>query len=242
MSDERAEQFSALAELAEAFTDMVDLLTEQRTVPLSAERILELAHHCVPQAQHTGLILREPDGPRTVAASSDLPERLDRIRDESGEGPALDVLDVNDVVVSGDVAVDPRWPHYGPRVADELGVRSVACYRLRLGPRHCAALTFLSDWPYAFDEPTAAIGCIFAAYCSLALLTEHVLGEAARPDMASEVHREIGIAVGIMLAGTQLTTEQAYRRLHEASQSLRVSLPEVARHVVAQRRLPSDGG
>jgi hypothetical protein len=184
-------------------------------------------------------VLRERDTTRTVAATSRLPEQLDRLREEVGEGPALDVLDVNDMVMCEDLAADPRWPVFGQRAHEQFGVRSVASFRLHLGADHRAALTFLSDWPYAFDDAAIAIGCIFAAYSSLALLTEHVLRSRVTPRLAAQVHREIGIAVGILLTRENLTTEQAYRRLHEASRSLRTSLPEAAQHVVANRGLPA---
>jgi ANTAR domain len=167
-----------------------------------------------------------------------VPERLDRVRAETGEGPALDVLETNDLVISGDVAADPRWPAFGARVLKELNVRSVAAYRLHLGRDHRAALIFVSDWPYAFDELTGAIGAIFAAYCSLVLLTEEILGDGLTSSRAAEVHREIGVAVGILLADGELTTDEAYRRLRSASRTLTTSLPDVARHVIAYRSLP----
>jgi hypothetical protein len=238
MSEDRAEEFLAIAELAEAFTEMVQLLTSDQTLSVDASTIVEFAQRSMPLAQHTGLVLSERGTPRTVAATSDIPEQLDRIRAELGEGPALDVLEINDLVISEDVASDPRWPQFGPRVHEQLGVRSVASYRLHLGADHRAALIFLSDWPYAFDDAAIAIGCIFAAYCSLALLTEHVLRDKLTPRRTAQVHREIGIAVGILLTRESLTTDQAYARLNDASQTLRKSLPEVAQHVVAHRRLP----
>lgn len=238
MSEDRAEEFVAIAELAEAFTEMVRLLTSDQTMHVDAPTIVEFAQRSMPLAQHTGLVLVERGTTHTVAATSDVPEQLDRIREELGEGPAQDVLEVNDLVISEDVASDPRWPQFGPRAHEELGVRSIASYRLHLGPDHRAALVFLSDWPYAFDDAAIAIGAIFAAYCSLALLTEHVLRDKLTPRQTAQVHREIGIAVGILLTRENLTTDQAYARLHEASQTLRKSLPEIAQHVIAHRRLP----
>jgi hypothetical protein len=237
-ADDRCEDFRAVAELAEAFRAMVQLLTERDPVGLDVQALVEFAHSAMPRAQHTGLLLLARGEARTVAASSDVPERLDRLRAEIGEGPALDVLETNDMVISGDVASDPRWPSFGPRALQELDVRSIACYRLHLGPDHRAALVFVSDWPYAFDELTGAIGAIFAAYCSLMLFTEEVLGDKLTSARAVEVHREIGVAVGILLADEELSSDQAYRRLHEASRALSTSLPDVARHVIAHRGLP----
>jgi AmiR/NasT family two-component response regulator len=70
------------------------------------------------------------------------------------------------------------------------------------------------------------------------LFTEEVLGDKLTSARAVEVHREIGVAVGILLADEELSSDQAYRRLHEASRALSTSLPDVARHVIAHRGLP----
>jgi len=236
--EDRADEFHAIAELAEAFTALVEVLTQQRRVGLTPEALVGFGQQTMPRAQHTGLVLHEHGVEHTVAASSDVPERLDRLRAELGEGPALDVLETNDMVVSGDLGSDPRWPVFGPRALAELDVRSIACYRLHLGPHHHAALSFLSDWPYGFDEVAVGIGAIVAAYCSLVLSSERVFGDRVDGRRAAEVHREIGVAVGILLSDGSLTVDEGYRRLHHASRTLTRSLPEVAQHVIAHHALP----
>ena len=236
--DDRADEFHAIAELAEAFTALVEVLTADRTMSIDVDGLVAFGQQTMPRAQHTGLVLHERGSEHTVAASSDVPERLDRLRAEVGEGPALDVLETNDMVISGDLVSDPRWPVFGSRALEELDVRSIACYRLHLGRDHRAALSFLSDWPFAFDEVAVGIGPIIAAYCSLVLTSERLLADRVDASRAAEVHREIGVAVGILLSDGSLTVDQGYRRLHEASRSLTRSLPDVARHVIAHHSLP----
>jgi len=236
--DDRAEDFRGIAELAEAFTDMVEALTDRHTLRLDVGTLVAVGHRTMPRTQHTGLLLMEEGFAHTVTATSEVPQRLDALRARLGEGPALDALKTNDMVVSGDVDGDPRWPRYGPAAFEELGVRSIACYRLHMGPKHRAALLFTSDWPYAFDELATSVGAIIAAYCSLVLFVEQVLGDRLSHERAAEVHREIGVAVGILLADKALSSGQAYHRLHQASRSLSKSLPEVARHVIEHRTLP----
>lgn len=239
--EERPEDFRALAQLAEVLGDLVETLTRGRSGSLSAQAMVDFAHRCMPRTQHTGLLLRDRNGTRTVATVGHVPARLDDIREAVGEGPALDVLHINDYLVSGDLADDPRWPRFGARVVDELGVRSIASYRLYLNTQNRAALVFASDWPYAFDEQAVPIGAICAAYCSLVLVTEEMFGEAVSLPRAAEVHREIGVAAGILLASEEISTEEAFRRLHRASRHFSRSLSEVASHVVAHRSLPDTG-
>jgi hypothetical protein len=239
MYDERdAQDYRPVAELAETFAEMVDAFTGGDTVALTAERVVELASRCLPAAQHTGIVVEENGEAHTIAATSGTIERLDRIRDEIGEGPALDVLEVNDMVISEMLADDDRWPAFGERVLNELNIRSMLAYRLYLSAERRAALIFCSDWPHAFDDLAIAIGAIFASYSSLVLLTEHLFHGAVPGRRAGQVHTEIGVAVGILLTQGDLTVHEAYGRLHGAARRLRTTLPEVAQHVLTHRDLP----
>jgi hypothetical protein len=238
---EHAEDFRALAELAEVFTDLVAALQCGGRSELSPSGVVDLAIRCMPRAQHAAITAHVDGALRVVAASSAVPAQIDGIRAETGEGPAFDLVEANDLVVTDDLVADPRWPGFSRRTVEETGVRSIVAYRLYLSSRHRAALCFYSDWPYAFDEIAISTGAIFAAYTSLTAAQELVLGEPAGRERSGEVHREIGVAVGILIAGSGLGTEAAYQRLHHASRVLGQSLDQTARHVIAHRRLPGAG-
>jgi hypothetical protein len=236
--DEHAPDFRALAELADMFMVLVAALREGRTEDLTPEGVVALAGRCMPRAQHVAILAHVDGRPRDVAASSGLPGRIDRIRAQTREGPSLDVLETNDVVISGDLAGDPRWPSFGHRVVYETNIRSVASYRLFFSSRHHAALTFYSDWPHAFDDVAIATGAIFASYASLVTAARVLFGQTVGRSRAVSVQQEIGVAVGILMADPQVSTEAAYHRLHDAAHRLGDSLPETARHVIEHRRLP----
>jgi hypothetical protein len=238
---EHAEDFRALAELAEAFTELVAALRCGREQSLSPSRIVDLAIRCMPRAQHVAITAHVDGTLRDLAASSGLPAQVDRIRAETGEGPAFDLVESNDLVLTDDLNDEPRWPAFSHRTVAETGVRSIVAYRLALSSRHRAALCFYSDWPFAFDQIAISTGAIFAAYTSLSAGQELVVGEPVGRERAGEVHREIGVAVGILIAASGLSTEAAYQRLHSASRVLGQSLAQTARHVIDHRRLPGTG-
>jgi len=242
-SDDReyAEEFRALAELAEVFTDLVAALRCGEDQTLSPSRIVDLALRCMPRAQHAAIIGHVEGRLCDVAASSPVPARIGLIRAETGEGPAFDLVEANDLVVADDLLSDQRWPCFSSRTVEQTGIRSIVAYRLYLSSRHRAALCFYSDWPYAFDQIAISTGAIFAAYASLAAGHGLVLGEPVGRGRSAEVHREIGVAVGILVAGSELSTEAAFARLHDASRQLGRSLPDAARHVIEHRRLPGGG-
>jgi hypothetical protein len=165
---EYGEDFQALSELAEVLTELVTTLNRGGHGDLRCPHLVELANRWMPRAQITALVVDDGCAVRTLAASDPIYEVIDRFRSETGEGPALDVLETNDVVVTDSVADDPRWPCFGPRVSDETGIVSIAAYRVHLGGPHRAALSFYSDWPRAFDDLAIATGAIVAGYASLA--------------------------------------------------------------------------
>jgi hypothetical protein len=240
-ADHGRADFTAISELAEAFTALVDALSSGDGLPaMSPERIVAVAAGCMPSSDDVALTVAKNDRAHLLAATSDLVRQVDRIRLEVGHGPVLDIVETNDLVLSNDLAADLRWPVFGSRAVEQLGIRSVVGYRLYLSPGVRAALTFYSEWPHAFDDLAIATGSIFAAYCSLVVFTETVLRTHLTPRRAAEVHREIGVAVGILMATEEIDTATAFRRLHRAARQLHRDLPEVARHVVGHRRLPEE--
>lgn len=242
---EYADDFTALAELAEAFTVLVAAMHEGDPAVLTADRVVAMAESCMPRAQHAALIISDHDQVSTAAHTHAVTRIIDTIRADTGEGPGLDALETNDIVVSGDVGADPRWPTYGAMVAAATSVRSIAAYRLYLSPQHRAALMFYSDWPDAFDDLAIATGAIFAAYCSLTVTSNVLFDEQVHPRRAADVHREIGVAIGILMSTNNHTTDTAAAHLHQASRQLAQTLPDTARHVIAHRELPptaADGG
>jgi hypothetical protein len=238
---ERAEIASALAELAAAFTRLVQVFLEGGQAQLSPQRIVDVAARVMPSCRHAAVVVIDQDQPRTLASTDAVPEHVDAVQFDAGEGPSLDVLVTDDYVRVDDLADDPRWPQFASRALQVADIRSMINYRLYLGRHRRAALSFYSTWPYAFDEVAAAIGAIFAAYCSLTLITA-ALGDLVHPHRTANVHREIGVAIGILMATEQLTGEDAFARLHTASRRLHRDLQDVARHVTTTGQLPNEPG
>jgi GAF domain-containing protein len=80
----------------------------------------------------------------TVAATSDAATRGDQLQYELGEGPCMDAVWDHEQVVTPGLASDVRWPRWGPRVADELGVCSMLCTQLFTTKDQLGALNIYS--------------------------------------------------------------------------------------------------
>ena len=68
----------------------------------------------------------------TRGSTHELALRADSLQYRLGRGPCVEAVLEATADRSADVAADTRWGEWGPRVAADLGVRSVLAYRLLL--------------------------------------------------------------------------------------------------------------
>lgn len=228
-----------LAGLAGEFVDLARTMVEQQAgAGLSVETVLRFAAKAVPGSEHASVSRAGAHAsPRTVAATGELAQMLDALQYERGEGPAVQALEQSDVAYTNDLATDDRWPDFAA-AASRLGIGSMLSFRLYLTSRERAALTFYATRTNAFDSASVATGAIFAAYASLVLVSEVHRDEAMHLRRALESNREIGMAMGILMARELYTPEQAFERLRDASARLHTRLSDLAAEVVETGQLP----
>ncbi len=178
---------------------------------------------------------------RTVASTGEMASAGDCLQYEFGHGPCVDALDrsseaLNRTVVyrSDDVGTDDRWPQFGRRAAADVGARSMMSFRLYLDndPDRVAGLNVYSSRPSAFDASAQTVGTVLATQSARALLTAAARDKAANLAQALDSNREIGTAMGIVMAGHGVTREDAFALLRIASQNTNRKLIEIATEVV----------
>lgn len=89
---ERAEIGAALAQLAAAFTGLVEVLLDGGQTKLTPQRIVDVAAKVMPRCRHAAVVVIEADRPRTLASTDVVPDHVDAVQFDAGEGPSLDVL------------------------------------------------------------------------------------------------------------------------------------------------------
>ena len=138
------------------------------------------------------------------------------------------------VVGSDDLLTETRWDGWGPRVATGLGVRSVLAVRLtdQTSEDLAAALNLYSRDPDAFDESSRLLAMLLATHAAQAVSVALLRDEALNLRQAVETNREIGAAVGVLMATRKLTREQAFDILRIASQNQNRKLRDIATDVV----------
>ncbi len=186
-------------------------------------------------------LVRSRQRPRTLASTDRLTDAVDVIQYRTGEGPCLSASEGDSVAVVDDLAVDPRWPAFGTACAAETGVRSVVSIGLSLSGEDRAALNLYAFAREAFDDLDVATASILGPYAALA-----VEGALRREDevqftAALGTSRQIGRAVGIVMARELVTEQRAFAMLQAASQRLNRKLRDVAVEVELTGSLPAGG-
>jgi len=177
---------------------------------------------------------------RTLVASHPNAERADVLQYELRSGPCVDAAVDDAVYVTNEIRRDERWPEYGRRVQEELGVHSVLAFRLQLlgDDTTAAALNIYSTSPYAFGDEALRDGTLLATQCAL-LVSAHLANDRAENLLhALDSNREIGVAMGVLMHRHQVNREQAFAMLRMASQDANRKLHDIATHVADTGELP----
>jgi hypothetical protein len=138
-------------------------------------------------------------------------------------------------VCSRDLAVDERWPRWGPLVAAELGAMSIVSYRLFTTEDTLGALNLYGRKADAFDAGDVYDGYALAAHVAVALAASQ---NVEHLETAINNRTVIGRAEGILMERFDLTATQAFAVLRRVSQHRNVRLHLVANELVRTRQTP----
>jgi GAF domain-containing protein len=198
----------------------------------ASERIAHYARIAV-DASDSGILLVQARGRlRTAAGTSDDVDKAHMLQGELGEGPCLDAARGGaGTYVTGDATNDPRWPAWGPRVA-ELGYRSVVSVRLHAGDRTYGSLNAYSASPDDFTPDDVEVMEYLGAHASAAIAASMTANDLTS---ALETRTLIGQAQGVLMAVYDLDSEGAFQYLRRLSMDGNTRLRDVAAEVVAQR-------
>jgi hypothetical protein len=197
------------------------------------EAVTQLAVERVPSARAASITTVSHGRFTTAAASDEVARRADRIQYELGYGPCIDAIVDQTVYQPKDLAHDDRWPEYGRRVVEELGLHSMLSFRMKLEAAGViAGLNFYGQEPDAFDDHDLAEGLLLTTHAAQAVSAVHLRDRVENLERALSSNRDIGTAVGVLIAQHKLTREQAFDLLRIASQNTNRKLHEVALDVI----------
>lgn len=210
-------------------------LAAERTVQQTLDEIVERAQQMVAGCHDAGISLVTSGTISTAAATGAGVQVGDQMQYDLSEGPCLDAIRVEEVVWSGDVGTDARWPLWGPRVAGELGVRSMLCLQLYTSQTNHGALNLYSTDVDAFSVVDRTLVEAFAAVAAAAITSART-GEHLHAAAASRLI--IGQAQGLLMERFGLSPSSAFSVLSRISQETNTKLALVAQNLVSTRTFP----
>lgn len=228
-----------MGRLGEHFAELAEALAHAPSAQLDPARLVRFAARAVPHTEHCGLTLvRGQRRPQTVASTGELPRAVDALQYAVREGPCLEATLSDEAVVVEDLARDDRWPQFARRCVAETGVHSMLSLRLTLGGQDRAAMNFYSARAGVFTGLDVGLASMFAPFAALAVQSGVHVEDVDNLEKALTSSRQIGTAIGILMAREYLTSDQAFELLREASQHLNRKLRDIAAEVELTGELP----
>lgn len=227
---------------ASVFNELAEIVYAADTYDDVYAIICEAATKVVTGCDHASLMIRRGAKFVTGAASDNVARLIDDLERASGDGPCIDAIVDDPVQLVTDVDVDSApWPALRAQILERTPVRSVAGVRLLVHDRKAGALNIFSDTADALSDTSVDDAIVLASFASVALLAMAERHQTATLRDGLESNREIGKAIGMMMAFHQLTEDQAFDLLRQTSQRMNVKVAEMARRYVEHNRNRTEG-
>lgn len=169
----------------------------------------------------------------TLAPTSDLAGRVDKIQYELLSGPCVDAAMDEHVFRANDLRREQRWPEFAARTVSETGVLSMLAVRMFFEDDDVvASLNFYSTRPEAFHDEAETTALILATHAALAANSVRRLERIENLERALASNRDIGVAMGILMDRHLVTREQAFNLLRVVSQHTHRKLVDIAADVI----------
>ncbi|SCX43423.1 ANTAR domain-containing protein [Klenkia marina] len=201
-------------------------------LPQLARALLVELVEAVPPAQSASVVTLAGPRLRPWASSGAPADELDQLQAAVGDGPVFLAAADDELVVSDDLARDPRWG-----LAARPGTSLVAV-ALPGAATARAVLTVLGDGPGLVDP--AVVASVTGAVPDLAAAVAVVQArlEAANLQLALASNRTIGAAIGVAMAAHKLPYDEAAALLRSLSNHTNTRLIDLAEQVLLTGEVP----
>jgi ANTAR domain-containing protein len=229
----------SMAELTQEFAALAADLHGDGDNAAALHRAVELSAKYVEGCNSASITVVDAGRGSTIAATDDVARLADALQYELGEGPCLQAAWDDGNYLMFDLAGERRWPRYAEALARRTPVRCVLSFQLP--SKDSAALNLFGLDPGAFGDDAVATGALFAAHVSSVVALYEAEEQTANLRTALDSSRQIGAAVGILMAHHHITQDAAFELLRTTSQRLQRKLRDIAARVVETGALPPGG-
>jgi GAF domain-containing protein len=215
--------------VAEGLARASAVMNTARSFQGTLDAIVQATRTSLPEFGHVSISVKNRQGTfETEAGTDQLAWELDGVQYDLGEGPCVQAVEDEPVVVVEHLRHEQRWPRYVP-AALERGVRSQVAVRLFTDNQHIAGLNLYSTERDDVDVSSAETARLFATHAAI------TLGHAQQEDQltqALQTRKTIGQAIGILMERYRIDADRAFQFLIRASSTSNVKLRDVAEEVV----------
>ena len=218
----------------EQFAVLAQRLRQGRTTQEVFQAVVESAVLLVDGCDRAAIGMLDGESFESAAATDDVMRLIDRLQGEVGEGPCLEASTDAIVQVDNDITNGSTWPRLAGLVVKQTPVRAMLAVPLLYDDgQRSGALDVFADTAGAFTDDSVEQAAILASFASVALAGARQSERADQLEEGLATNREIGAAVGILMATHQLTSAEAFDMLSKASQRLNRKLRDIASGIVA---------
>jgi GAF domain-containing protein len=225
-----------MMELSQEFAELGKELHGSGDNETALERIVQLAVKHIDGCSGASITVVRGNRGRSLATSDPIAARADALQYEMAEGPCLRGAEQNANYLLFDVAKESRWPRFCATLVENTPIRSALSFPLVA--EDSATLNLFAEQPGAFSDDDIDLATVFAAHASSLVALHEAEDQAANLEAALESSREIGAAIGVLMAHRKVTQDEAFALLRATSQTLHRKLRDVASEVVETGTLP----
>jgi hypothetical protein len=225
-----------LLQLSREFAGLAEEIAGPGDRGASLQRMVDLAVKSIAGCRYATVTVLRGRQSKLLAASDKVGEQLEQLQNELGEGPAFEAVRLEQDIVVQDLAGESRWPRFSELSVRATGIRGVLAFRL--AGAHPTVLGLYGGDPAGFSKDAQEVAAIFASQASAVVALLAAEDHSANLETALQSSREIGMALGILMAHRKVTHEDAFDMLRMASQNLHRKLRDVASEVMETGTLP----
>lgn len=218
-----------------AFHDLSRVVIADQPLSETLALVAGIAKTLTPGAAELSITLVHQHSVATAAFTGQLAVDLDERQHEAGHGPCLSAAALNQTILIGDMAAEPRWPDFAA-AALAAGVHCSLSIPLQIQQRVMGSVNIYARTADAFDEHEIALARAFASYAASALDNAQALtnSQAIAAQLAEAMHSRAAIeqAKGILMGQRRCTPDEAFLILRGLSQTANRKLRDVAQALV----------
>ena len=214
---------------------LAELRFEEQTIDSIVGQISELGVQALDGWDAAAASLVTRDRVATYGVTDERINPADQAQYDTNKGPCVDAFKSGEVQYFDGTTVEPRWRQYAETAAD-CGVYSTLSFPLRLKEEVIGALNFYSRERGALRPGQRVEGSLFAAQAAVTISNAQAYlakeAQISQLEDGLQTRTMIGQATGLLMAQEGLSSDEAFQKLVQVSQSTNIKLRDIAQRYV----------